>query len=115
LAPLLERLGAAGEAARRKRLQAIAALTRAVARYLLEAKAPDGKPADPVARFHLANGARLERVNPAADTSDHAVRQSGGVMVNYVHDRAKVEANRTSYQSSSPPNRQRAERTRGGK
>ncbi len=82
-------------------MQANAALTRAVARYLLEAKAPDGKPGDPVARFHLGNGARLERVNPAADTSDHAVRQSGGVMVNYVYDRAEVEANRTSYQSGA--------------
>ena len=46
------------------------------ARYLLTAKAPDGRPADPVARFHLGNGARLERINWPADRSDARLARS---------------------------------------
>src|SRR5690606_29740835 len=44
-------------------------LLRLCAAYLLRAKRPDGAPLDPVARFHLANGARLERINWHGDTS----------------------------------------------
>jgi malonyl-CoA decarboxylase len=52
---------------------------------------------DPVARFHLGNGARLERINGAADTSPRGLQQSLGVMVNYVYDLGDVEANHEQY------------------
>jgi malonyl-CoA decarboxylase len=48
---------------------------------------------DPVARFHLDNGARLERINLTADLSDKGMRESLGVMVNYLYDLGTVEAN----------------------
>jgi malonyl-CoA decarboxylase len=48
---------------------------------------------DPVARFHLDNGARLERVNLGADLSEKGLRESLGVMVNYLYDLAAVESN----------------------
>jgi malonyl-CoA decarboxylase len=46
---------------------------------------------DPVAKFHLGNGARLQRINWAGDLSKNGVRQSFGMMVNYLYDLAKVE------------------------
>jgi len=66
-------------------------------RYFLLAKLANGKPLDPVARFHLGNGARLERINWLADRSDDGQRQSGGVMVNYVYDLAEVEENHEAF------------------
>jgi malonyl-CoA decarboxylase len=48
---------------------------------------------DPVARFHLDNGARLERINLGADLSDKGLAESFGVMVNYLYDLGSVEAN----------------------
>jgi malonyl-CoA decarboxylase len=48
---------------------------------------------DPVARFHLDNGARLERVNVGADLSAKGLRESFGVMVNYLYDLGSIEAN----------------------
>ena len=48
---------------------------------------------DPVARFHLDNGARLERINLGADLSDKGLRDSLGVMVNYLYDLGAVESN----------------------
>ena len=48
---------------------------------------------DPVARFHLDNGARLERINLRADVSDKGLKESLGVMVNYTYDLGAVEAN----------------------
>jgi len=48
---------------------------------------------DPVARFHLDNGARLERINLGADRSEKRLRESLGVMVNYLYDLAAVESN----------------------
>jgi malonyl-CoA decarboxylase len=52
---------------------------------------------DPVARFHLDNGARLERVNLGADLSDKGLAESLGVMVNYLYDLASVEANHARF------------------
>ena len=52
---------------------------------------------DPVARFHLGNGARLERINWAADTSAKGLAQSFGLMVNYVYDLGDVERNHEEY------------------
>jgi malonyl-CoA decarboxylase len=66
-------------------------------RYFLEAKLTNGKPLDPVERFHLGNGARLERINWLADRSDYGQRQSGGVMANYLYDLAEVEENHEAF------------------
>ncbi len=63
------------------------------ARYLTTARHHRGGPADSVARFHLGNGARLEAIHANADLSANGLRQSHGVMVNYVYDLAEIEAN----------------------
>ena len=52
---------------------------------------------DPVARFHLDNGARLERLNVCADLSPKGVRQSFGMMVNYLYDLQKVEVHHEKF------------------
>lgn len=64
--------------------------------YLLRAKRGT-EPLDPVARFHLANGARLERLNWMGDTSVTGIRQSLGLTVNYVYRLSDVERNHESY------------------
>jgi malonyl-CoA decarboxylase len=66
------------------------------AHYLLYAK-QDQEPRDPVARFHLVNGAQLVRLNWLADTSATGMRQSAGMMVNYVYRLAEVERNHEAY------------------
>jgi len=53
----------------------------------------DDMPVDAVARFHLNNGARIERLNWAADPSPRGMKQSLGLMVNYLYDRKSIEAN----------------------
>ncbi|MGC1504128.1 MAG: malonyl-CoA decarboxylase [Sulfitobacter sp.] len=63
------------------------------AHYLLEAKRPDGMPVDPVARFHLGNGAALQAVHGDADISENGMAQSGGAMVNYLYDLAQITSN----------------------
>src|SRR3954454_9110630 len=72
-------------------------LTRAAGFYFLHARTPRGLPLDSVARFHLGNGARLERVNFLADTSTKALRQSHGLMVNYQYDLGEIEKNHEAY------------------
>ena len=67
------------------------------ASYYLQAKAPSGKPLDPVARFHLGNGARLERLNWPGDTSAKGLRESYGLMVNYLYDLRFIEANHEAF------------------
>ncbi|HKK14818.1 MAG TPA: malonyl-CoA decarboxylase family protein, partial [Gammaproteobacteria bacterium] len=67
-------------------------LTRVALAYLT-ARRPDGRLLDPVASFHLSNGARLERINTFADMSEHGLTGSFGVMVNYVYVPEEVEAN----------------------
>ena len=71
-------------------------LTKLCARYLLEAKA-GGRPLDPVARFHLRNGARLERINWLGDISAKGLAESAGLLVNYVYDPRTIERNHESY------------------
>lgn len=71
-------------------------VTHLAARYLVEEKDAD-RPLDPVARFHLGNGARLERINWLADTSPRGLRQSVGVMVNYLYKLGDIEANHEAY------------------
>lgn len=60
-------------------------------RYFLEAKDEEGRPVDPVARFHLGNGARLEQLNWMGDCSEKGLCQSGGMMVNYLYDLPAIE------------------------
>jgi malonyl-CoA decarboxylase len=71
------------------------ALRRLAATYLaLQSPLRGG---DPVARFHLDNGARLERVNPGADLSAKGLRQSFGLMVNYLYDLDRIEIHHTQF------------------
>ena len=71
-------------------------LSRLCAHYLLRAKRGH-HPLDAVARFHLRNGARLERINWMSDPSPTGMAQSAGMMVNYVYDEADVVANHEAY------------------
>jgi len=71
-------------------------LVRLCAHYLLRAKHGQ-EPLDPVARFHLGNGARLERLNWLGDTSPTGMRRSAGLMVNYVYRLDDVERNHEAY------------------
>jgi malonyl-CoA decarboxylase len=73
-----------------------ALVLRLCAHYLLHAKQGD-EPLDPVARFHLGNGASLDRVNWLADTSAHGMSRSAGLMVNYVYWLAELEHNHEQY------------------
>jgi malonyl-CoA decarboxylase len=78
-------------------------LMRLCAHYLVEAKEPDRaeageRPLDPVARFHLGNGARLERVNWLADTSARGIKQSAGLMVNYLYKLDEIEDNHEAFE-----------------
>jgi malonyl-CoA decarboxylase len=65
--------------------------------YLLNAKSRGGEPLDPVARFHLGNGAIVHAVHAGADTSDKGRAQSGGTMVNYLYDLSKVAQNHENF------------------
>ena len=73
-----------------------AGLSRLCAHYLLREKRGI-HPLDPVARFHLRNGARLERINWMGDPSPTGLTQSAGMMVNYVYDEADVVANHEAF------------------
>ncbi|KAB1075267.1 malonyl-CoA decarboxylase [Methylobacterium planeticum] len=73
------------------------ALLPAAAAYFLRAKNERGRPLDPVARFHLGNGARLERLNFLGDTSPKGLKQSYGLMVNYLYDLSAIEKNHETY------------------
>ncbi len=73
------------------------AFTAAALRYFTRSDRPDGWPNDPVARFHLGNGAILEQINYGADKSPKGLAQSGGLMVNYQYDLDVVEANHEAF------------------
>ncbi|MEE4010824.1 malonyl-CoA decarboxylase [Roseibium sp. FZY0029] len=75
-------------------------LRKLAARYLMTAKRKDGLPLDPVARFHLGNGALVHQVHAGADLSDKGLKQSAGVMVNYLYDLEKVTQNHERFASS---------------
>ncbi|MCB1695337.1 MAG: malonyl-CoA decarboxylase [Pseudomonadales bacterium] len=66
------------------------------AHYLLREKSRDA-PLDPVARFHLGNGARLHRMHGGADLSAKGREQSAGIMVNYLYDLARIEENHEAF------------------
>ena len=65
-------------------------LVRLAARYLV-VEASGKRAKDPVAHFHLSNGARVERLNMAGDTSDKGAKESATLMVNYLYDPSKIE------------------------
>ena len=73
-----------------------APLTRLCARYLLEARS-GRRPLDPVARFHLRNGARLERINWLGDVSAKGLSESASLMVNYLYEPRAIERNHEAY------------------
>ena len=70
---------------------------RAAAWYYLRGRNTRGLPVDAVARFHLGNGARLERLDWLGDTSERALQQSYGLMVNYLYDLDYIEQNHEAY------------------
>jgi malonyl-CoA decarboxylase len=73
------------------------ALMRLAAHYLIEAKRKDAQPLDSVARFHLANGASVDRISWGADVSDAGVGRSWGIMVNYIYEPKDIEKNHETY------------------
>lgn len=73
------------------------ALLPLAAEYFLTARTRRGKPVDPVARFHLGNGARLERINWLGDKSAKGIRQAHGLMVNYLYDLKYIEQNHEAF------------------
>jgi len=71
-------------------------LIASCAHYLAETR-QGLRPIDAVARFHLDNGARIERLNWLADTSAKGMKQSAGIMVNYLYDPGEIEVNHEAY------------------
>jgi malonyl-CoA decarboxylase len=81
-----------------ERSQALESVIRPLAaRYLLKAKSDDGQPLNPVARFHLGNGAELHRINWQGDASAQGMQQSFGLMVNYLYVLDNIERNHEQY------------------
>ena len=73
------------------------------AAYYLGKEITEGRPADPVARFHLGNGARVELIHWAADLSAKGVKQSFGLMVNYLYDLRKIDNHRQMMEAGKIP------------
>jgi len=74
-------------------------LLRLAAEYLVRERREDGGALDPVANFHLSNGASLHRLNWAGDISEKGLEQSAGIMANYLYDDRKIEENHEAYRS----------------
>jgi len=72
-------------------------LSEVAAHYLVNEKRSDNQPLDPVARFHLGNGAALDRVLPRGDVYKKGLGQSAGVMVSYLYDLDRVIENHEGY------------------
>ena len=70
-----------------------------VAHYLLEVSSKRGGPQDPVARFHLGNGARIHAIHPDADLSEKGRAQSFGSMVNYLYELSEISTNHHAFTS----------------
>ena len=85
-------------------------LLRAAAWYYVRARNGRGLPVDAVARFHLGNGARLERLDWLGDTSERALKQSHGLMVNYLYDLDYIERITKPMRSSTPSCLERGDR-----
>ena len=71
------------------------------ARYLLNSKSSDGLPLDPVAKFHLGNGAEIYDIHANADTSANGKATSSGAMVNYLYDLTQTERNHEDFALAS--------------
>jgi malonyl-CoA decarboxylase len=99
----LDELSTGSWAADKKRVRSLRdPLSRLAARYLASAKqggSESGPPSDPVSRFHLGNGARVERLNYLGDSSAKGFRQSFGLMVNYLYSPEDIEANLEAFAS----------------
>ena len=74
-------------------------LLRLSARYLAREKRDDGRALDPVAHFHLSNGARICRLNWMGDRSPRGIEQSAGIMINYVYKLNEIDDNHEAYTS----------------
>lgn len=72
-------------------------LMRLCAYYLLKVKNSSGNAYDPVAHFHLSNGASIKQLNWMADTSEKGITQSAGIMVNYLYELPKIDNNHENY------------------
>lgn len=72
-------------------------MSLAAAWYFVKARTADGRVLDPVARFHLGNGARLERINFLADRAPRAMKQAHGLMVNYLYKLDDIETNHEAF------------------
>jgi malonyl-CoA decarboxylase len=77
-------------------------LTALAAWYLTGPRDASGRLLDPVARFHLGNGARLERINWLANTGPAGMTSSHGIMVNYLYKLGEIERNHEAYASGQP-------------
>jgi malonyl-CoA decarboxylase len=89
LAGILAKRGWWREVGLRKTAEPV--LVRLCARYLLVEANGGKRSRDPVAHFHLSNGARVERINMLGDTSEKGAKESATLMVNYLYDPAKIE------------------------
>jgi acyl-CoA synthetase (AMP-forming)/AMP-acid ligase II len=96
---LLDRTGWEQDEESRTALEA--PLKALAAHYFLNAKTSYGRPLDPVARFHLGNGAALAHIHAFADLSPRGLAQSHGIMVNYHYDLAEIEKNHEAYAEAS--------------
>jgi len=70
---------------------------RLCAHYLLDERRSDGRALDPVANFHVSNGARVERIDWLGDLSAKALAESAGLMVNYLYKLDSIDANHEAY------------------
>ncbi len=75
-------------------------MTRICSYYLVNEKSRE-KPACPVARFHLGNGAILGKINWRADISENGLMQSAGMMVNYIYDKTRLAKNHEAYEQNN--------------
>jgi len=91
---LLERINAASDPRADEVKQLV---QQAAIRYFTESTRKDGMPNDPVARFHIGNGAQLEQMNFDGDLSTKGIAQSAGLMVNYRYDLDVVEKNHEEF------------------
>lgn len=64
---------------------------------MLKVKSSGGGAYDPVAHFHLSNGASIKQINWMADTSEKGISQSAGIMVNYLYELPKIDHNHENY------------------
>jgi malonyl-CoA decarboxylase len=94
LLPELERDGWWHDLAQSEKLRPV--LMRLCALYLTRQPSP-GSRVDPVARFHLGNGARLERINWLGNAARRAIQESFGIMVNYLYDHDSIEDNHEAF------------------